>query len=167
MKEGKDEKEISRPSSSFIVDKKLWKKVWNLQVPNKIKNFLWRLCINSLATNMNLYKRKVRQDPVYSIYRNEEETIEHLYFTCDWTALVWFARCYGLRCRKEDIGRIDERLDKMFSGKDIDMVVKKAIAWTCWYLWKEKFGIQMEQKKLNRKEQRIKRSNRSIQRMTR
>ena len=94
MKESKQEKEISRPSSSFIVDKKVWKEIWNLQVPNKINNFLWRLCTNSLVTNMNLYKRKVRQDPVCAICKKEEETVEHLCFTCEWTALVWFAGCY-------------------------------------------------------------------------
>ena len=37
----------------------------------------------------------------------------------------------------------------MICGKEIDMVVKKTVVWTCWYLWKERCGIQMEQKKLN------------------
>ena len=80
---------------------------------------------------MNLYKRKVRQDPVCDICKKEEETVEHLCFTCEWTAPVWFARCYGWRYRKEDIGRIEERMNKMLCGKEIDMVVKKTVAWTC------------------------------------
>ena len=36
-------------SSSSAATKKLWRKIWKLRVPNKIKHFLWR-AINSLPT---------------------------------------------------------------------------------------------------------------------
>ena len=48
-----------------IHDKQLWKKIWQLQVPPKIKNFLWRACRNVLPTKQALLKRKVTVDPIY------------------------------------------------------------------------------------------------------
>ena len=40
----------------------LWKLVWQLKCPNKIKLFLWRACKNILPTNLSLVSRKVGSD---------------------------------------------------------------------------------------------------------
>ena len=34
-------------------ERSFWKKLWKIQVPGKIKHFLWRACTNSLATKEN------------------------------------------------------------------------------------------------------------------
>lgn len=49
---------ISRPSSSNIEGKnELWIKLWRLQMPSKIKIFLWRLLHNILPSKDNLQAR--------------------------------------------------------------------------------------------------------------
>lgn len=45
-------------SSSHHIDKKVWHEIWGLDVPNKIKIFLWRACWNILPTKDNLCKKK-------------------------------------------------------------------------------------------------------------
>lgn len=35
-------------------DKSLWNRIWQLQVPPKIKMFVWRACSNILPTRTNL-----------------------------------------------------------------------------------------------------------------
>lgn len=40
----------------------LWKLVWKLNCPNRIKHFLWRACKNILPTNFYLALRKVTLD---------------------------------------------------------------------------------------------------------
>ena len=95
MKETKEGKDNIGPSSSFKVDSKLWKEIWKMGVPNKIKHFIWRLCTNSLATNANMFQRKVRNDRICSICWKESETVEHLCFLCDWTMLVWSGDIWG------------------------------------------------------------------------
>lgn len=40
----------------------LWKLVWQLECPNKIKHFLWRACKNIIPTNFCLASRKVTLD---------------------------------------------------------------------------------------------------------
>lgn len=37
----------------------LWKSIWKLECPSKVKHFLWRACKNILPTNYCLAKRKV------------------------------------------------------------------------------------------------------------
>lgn len=43
------------------VDRKFWKKMWSVEVPNKFKNLLWRACRNSLPTKQNLVRRTIIQ----------------------------------------------------------------------------------------------------------
>ncbi|KAL0002556.1 hypothetical protein SO802_016337 [Lithocarpus litseifolius] len=40
-------------------DKVLWRTLWSLQVPKKIKNLVWRACKNSLPTKDNLVRRTI------------------------------------------------------------------------------------------------------------
>lgn len=44
-------------------DKKLWKGIWSLEIPNKHKNLVWRACRNSLPTEMNLTRRTIIDNP--------------------------------------------------------------------------------------------------------
>ena len=37
----------------------IWKTVWKLKCPNKIKNFIWQLCKDILPINVKLRKRKI------------------------------------------------------------------------------------------------------------
>ena len=39
--------------------KQLWKSIWNLKLPNKIRSFAWRACREALATKSNLKKRQI------------------------------------------------------------------------------------------------------------
>ena len=60
--------------------KPLWKRIWGLNVPCKVKNLVWRAAKNSLPTKQNLVKRKVliddhcdhckmqQEDPLHALY---------------------------------------------------------------------------------------------------
>ena len=40
-------------------DNGVWKLVWCLSIPNKLKNFLWRACQNVMPAEVNLRKRMI------------------------------------------------------------------------------------------------------------
>ena len=51
-----------------------WKCIWKLHVPNKIKNFLWKVCSNALSTKVNLKKRKILDEARCSACLLDQET---------------------------------------------------------------------------------------------
>ncbi|KAF7842072.1 reverse transcriptase [Senna tora] len=62
----------------------------------RVNNFIWRACIEALATNEALVKTRCGI-PIVSEYvcANAPEKIEHLLVLCDWAKLAWF--CYPLK----------------------------------------------------------------------
>ena len=46
-------------SSDHDSQRRFWRGVWQLRVPNKIKHFIWRACNNALPTKCNLVQRHI------------------------------------------------------------------------------------------------------------
>ena len=38
----------------------LWKKMWHLNIPAKVRNFAWRLCTDAIPTMLNINKRGIQ-----------------------------------------------------------------------------------------------------------
>ena len=69
-----EREQLENASVSDSANKKLfWKRLWKMNVPSKIKNFLWRACSEALPTRSNLAKRKVLDDPTCQLYGSEHE----------------------------------------------------------------------------------------------
>lgn len=51
------------PSSSRIMPSQVWKHIWNITAPLKIKSFLEKVCSNSIAINKNLFRRNCAPSP--------------------------------------------------------------------------------------------------------
>lgn len=70
-----------------------WKKkiVWGLEVPNKVKNFIWRPCKEALPTKANLCCRKIVQDALCENYKVRNEDGSHVF------SFVLMCRRYGNR----------------------------------------------------------------------
>lgn len=74
-----------RASFSTTIDENMWKSLWNLNIPLKLRHFLWRVCHHLLATKVGLHKRKCGSSPICPICLSDAETVEHLLFDCPWT----------------------------------------------------------------------------------
>ncbi|XP_042950130.1 uncharacterized protein LOC122282244 [Carya illinoinensis] len=66
-----------------------WNKLWGIQAPQTTKSFLWRAAKESLATNLNLHKRKVVESPLCPICFRYLESVSHALWTCAATQDVW------------------------------------------------------------------------------
>uniref|UniRef100_A0A2N9G3K6 Reverse transcriptase domain-containing protein n=1 Tax=Fagus sylvatica TaxID=28930 RepID=A0A2N9G3K6_FAGSY len=54
------ESRVNRPGSSQSLDPDpFWNKIWSLQIPTKVKHFVWRACHESLPTKSGLFRRNV------------------------------------------------------------------------------------------------------------
>uniref|UniRef100_A0A7N2N1Z6 Reverse transcriptase zinc-binding domain-containing protein n=1 Tax=Quercus lobata TaxID=97700 RepID=A0A7N2N1Z6_QUELO len=75
----KDEEAMDNAQDDAIMDSKLWKGIWTLQVPNKVKNLLWRACRNAFPTKEILIRWTIIIDPLCDRCMKH---MRHLYMLC-------------------------------------------------------------------------------------
>ena len=80
--------------SAARLDRATWKKIWALNVPPKVRTFVWRVCFDILPTRDNLHRRRVRVDPRCELCCQQTESAGHLLWECPLARNVW-ALCRG------------------------------------------------------------------------
>ncbi|XP_030970582.1 uncharacterized protein LOC115990956 [Quercus lobata] len=104
-------------SSNGVVGGVVWRALWKLKVPNKIKVFGWRACRNILSTWVNLVHRRIIQDNRCEVCKFEAETGIHALWKFGVARDVWagclahLQKCVGdqadmLQLMEELIGRL-------------------------------------------------------------
>ncbi|CAN1157596.1 Putative ribonuclease H protein At1g65750 [Linum perenne] len=68
---------------------KIWKWIWSLSLPPKIKFFIWRVSKDVLATNDNLFKRKCAPNNFCPLCPNVIESSWHCLIMCPHAREVW------------------------------------------------------------------------------
>ena len=59
-----------------------WNSIWNLKLPPKVKNFMWRACRNCLPTRVKLQSRGVQCPLDCAVCAGPHEDSSHLFFDC-------------------------------------------------------------------------------------
>ena len=70
--------------------KNFWKKVWSLNVPSKIQHFIWRACIDSFPTKLNLSKRIPIPNAICERCGSEIEDTVHALWGCQKLKELWW-----------------------------------------------------------------------------
>ena len=68
--------------------KPLWKRLWLLNLPTKIKVFAWRACVNGLLVMEAIYRRGISQSMVCPVCGNDAELL--IIFFLDVISHPWF-----------------------------------------------------------------------------
>ena len=66
-----------------------WNVIWKLEIPVKIKIFMWRVTQNLLATTENLWNKKVVQDPWCKNCGSKGENVFHALIECKASQKMW------------------------------------------------------------------------------
>ena len=66
-----------------------WGRIWKLNVPLKVRTFIWRACNNYLPTRNNLCRRKAQIEATCEFCQWEPETISHVLWSCPFARNVW------------------------------------------------------------------------------
>ncbi|KAJ8768806.1 hypothetical protein K2173_023710 [Erythroxylum novogranatense] len=74
---------------------KMWSKLWNLQLPPNVKNFMWRAGNNITPTRDALSQRRVPVPAGCPLCNGVEETILHLMVDCPFAKHVWQISNFG------------------------------------------------------------------------
>ena len=91
----------SGEASSNQNNKLFWRTIWRLNVPNKVKSFMWRASKNILLTKVNLCSRKVIDDPICEACKEGAKSSGHIFWDCVKVHKVWqltsiFFAAYGM-----------------------------------------------------------------------
>lgn len=79
-------------SSSSMQSRVWWKGLWNMQLPGKIKIFMWRLFLDRLPTISNLNVRGLDLPNLCSFCGRRGEDALHIFWLCKFSRLQW-TRC--------------------------------------------------------------------------
>ena len=82
-----------------------WGKIWKLNVPPKVRTFLWRARSNCLPTRDNLCRRKVQVKATCELCCQEPETVAHILWKCLFARNVWaLVRGRVQKCSNDMVG---------------------------------------------------------------
>lgn len=120
-------------SSNSTSSSNQWKILWALDLPEKIKIFMWRALKDLLPSAENLWKRKVLQEPICQRCRREVETISHALLTCKAAKKVWLLAPFTLQNPREppkDMLGIFQKLENRLRKDKLELWVTY-----CWAVW--------------------------------
>ena len=79
-----------QPGQSNTVQlKPLWKAIWSLSVPSKVRNLVWGATKNSLPTKTNLVKQKIINSSMCESCQQANEDVCHALFHCPKLSDLW------------------------------------------------------------------------------
>jgi len=122
----------------------VWKKLWKLQVPGKIKIFGWRALHGLIPGRAILADRHIGYTGGCPMCLNGAEDIKHILFSCNrakevWRALgIWDSITQFLTVDRsgsvvlEDVIRKDEQV------RSLDVGLTELILTGGWYIWWER-----------------------------
>ena len=110
----------------------VYKSIWKLECPGKIKHFFWRACRNILPTNYCLAKRKVSKWDGCA-WCGEKESSSHVLWDCKAAVEVWKESGFKFpRWKNNHRDFLDVFWKLKEEAKDIDWVVFATMAWSIW-----------------------------------
>ncbi|CAN6573468.1 unnamed protein product [Malus baccata var. baccata] len=131
-------------SSVLRMNNLSWKRIWKLQVPNKIKFFLWKCCNKVLAVRHNLQRRHIRVENICGVCNTVDESENHLFFQCEFSHRFWFGSSLHINSYELAGGDFLESWDKICtSTKNMDKAeeILQEVAFGLWRIWKNRNDV--------------------------
>ena len=108
----------------------VWKFLWGLEVPGKVKHFIWRALVNVLPTADNLLSRKVDVSPICPICSAANESVYHCLVDCVFANSCWLLSSLGTGGSCTSFFDWIEQTFIKCSKEECNLVVM-----VCWKLW--------------------------------
>nr|XP_051200174.1 uncharacterized protein LOC127313744 [Lolium perenne] len=121
-------------SSNQEIIEKVWKKLWKIQCPEKMKIVLWRIAQNCLPTGDQLQTRSIptRYDCVFC---NRSENVAHCFLLCHYVKEIWaeLKIYFDFSLNLSNFVHIEQwLLDWILNASDYQSVVFAVAAWHIW-----------------------------------
>ncbi|CAN1787615.1 hypothetical protein LINPERHAP1_LOCUS17719 [Linum perenne] len=126
---------MTHPQNHPVDDstRKLWKWLWHLDLPPKIKFFMWRICRNALPTKVGLLSKRCGFSSTCLSCNADDETMEHMLFHCHVSRAIWEQDMPLLH-----LPTADQHAKSWLSSiaTSVSQVTATQIGFTLWYIWK-------------------------------
>ena len=124
------EEEEVRPKVAPNGEKNLWRSSWGLRVPNKVKNFLWRVCHDAIPIKSNLKRRHILIDSLCERCWKEDETALHALWSCSELSSIWSLSQWSSR-KISSVTNFKELLSWILNNKS-NLELFGMITWGIW-----------------------------------
>ena len=119
--------------------KPLWKKIWGLNVPNKVKHLVWRACKDSLPTKANLVRRKIITIGTCDSCKMHQEATMHALLLCPELKPLWCTRPEWNHSTLHACSSFIDVFDLIFVGNK----EPELFATVIWTLWKRGNNLRL------------------------
>lgn len=133
--------ETSAQSQRTAKDSAFWNNLWGLEVPSKIKNFVWKATREALPVKANLCRRRITPESQCEICRTGDEDCSHAIFFCSDVQVMWNADPQW-RWLSEMTGRSIKDIFKRAFEEKIDVAL---LAFTSWAVWNRLNQVQLKE----------------------
>ena len=124
---------LSPCSSSMDGMSKVWKEIWKIKTPNKIRHFIWRAAHDSLPTKQNLRHQHVPVEASCSLCDEHAESLIHCLWLCDHAQAVRKSdSCFARYYRKQYQSFLELLGEVMCTGSGFHVALFFTISWCLW-----------------------------------
>ena len=118
-------------SSSSMVLNRGWDRLWKLEIPPKVKNFIWRLCDGCLPIRTKLVFRGISSSLTCVFCDSDVEHFWHLFCECSFAKACWDS--ISIEFNFDQFINFQEWLLYTFQVSPKELLVKfTMILWNIW-----------------------------------
>lgn len=112
----------------------LWTIIWRMKVPNKVRNFAWRVCQEALPVMSALFRRHITADGICDRCNSDDETIWHVLVQCQESSMAWASSPLLPRARGFQFVNMTDYIDDLYQSLGMlavqDFFVFSWVAWS-------------------------------------
>lgn len=124
-------------SRSNVIQGSGWSKLWNLDIPHKVKTFLWRFCRNTVPVRRRLSAKGVALPIICPMCGADVEHKLHLFFDCYFAKSCW--QYVGLQLDMSLVEFAPEWLfQKLGSASQEELILIARVLWGIWFFRNKK-----------------------------
>ncbi|CAN1764153.1 Putative ribonuclease H protein At1g65750 [Linum perenne] len=130
-----------------------WKWLWGLSLPRNMKFFMWRLCVNAIATKSNLLRRHCRVNAECSCCLEHTESAEHLFLRCRVFIGLWGMLLPNLMLPDDGVSCV-VWLKRISNSSEVGQIVE--ISFILWNIWKFRNKKAFQNEELSMRQMEVK-----------
>ena len=113
---------------NHVGDCEVWDRLWSLEIPHKLKIFLWRFCRNNIPARYILRGKSIQVHIGCTMCTCDVEHLLHLFFDCNFALECW--NRVGLVYNMMDVESTPEwLLNRLGSESEENLVKISAVLW--------------------------------------